>query len=192
MVKKMVFKPVNRIAIKKKLNWHIILLCKQRLRNFINARPRLIFYNLLILICFTIICICPACTDDKKVFESSCDTGINFKRIGFTHLIDSIQAYDQQYVEVVGTYKEAREESALVCDSLFADHSSRHAIWINFSQDCPLYMVGTRKGLFEYNDGKFTLINDKHVIIRGKIDVRHKGHLGSYCATMDRVSYIEL
>jgi hypothetical protein len=128
----------------------------------------------------------------KKTYQSDCDAGISFKRISFTRLIDSIDDYDQKYIEVDGTYEEGKDESALVNDSLFVDHSSERALWINFSQDCPLYLVGTRQGIFEYSDGKFTQLNNKSLTIRGKIDVRHKGHLGSYRGTIERVSFVKL
>jgi hypothetical protein len=127
-----------------------------------------------------------------QIYKSSCDDGIVFKRVTFTKLIDSIQQYDHQYIEVDGTYVEGNEESALVNDSTFVSHSNDHAIWINFSQDCPLYLTGTHQGLFEFNDGKFTKITNKKITIRGKIDVRHKGHLGSYRGSMDRVSFVSL
>jgi hypothetical protein len=133
-----------------------------------------------------------SCTSHKKIYKSNCDDNIVFKHIGFSQLIDSIKSYDQKYVEVVGTYKEAKEQSALFNDSLFVDHSNSHALWINFTQDCPLYLIGTHIGLFEYNDGKFTQINNKKITIRGKIDVRHKGHLGSYKGSIDRVSFVEM
>lgn len=133
-----------------------------------------------------------SCTADKKIYTSDCNDHVAFKHLGFTQLIDSIEKYDQQYVEVTGTYREAKEQSALFNDSLFVDHSNGHAIWINFSQDCPLYLNGTRTGLFEYNDGQFTPINNKTITLRGKVDVRHKGHLGSYRGSIDRVSFIKL
>ncbi len=100
-------------------------------------------------------------SDKKKVYQSDCDGSISFKHVGFTQLIDSINDYDQQYIEVDGTYEEGKEESALVNDSLFVDHSSDHSLWVNFSQDCPLYLTGTHKGLFEYNDGGFTQIKNR-------------------------------
>ncbi|MDB5008381.1 MAG: hypothetical protein JWQ84_339 [Mucilaginibacter sp.] len=138
-------------------------------------------------------CLLQSCaTKEKKVFESDCDAGIAFKRVSFTRLIANIEQYDHQYVEVYGTYKEGKEESALFNDSLFVSHSSDHAIWINFSQDCPLYLSGTHVGLFQYNDGKFTQLNHKNITIRGQIDVRHKGHLGSYKGSMDHVSFVRL
>ena len=133
-----------------------------------------------------------SCKHDKKIYTSECNNELAYKHVTFTQLIDSIQNYDHQFIEVQGTYKEGDAQSALVNDSLFTDHSNGHALWVNFSQDCPLYLKGTREGLFEYNDGKFTQISNKSVIIRGKIDMRHKGHLGSYRGEIDRVSYIEM
>ncbi len=133
-----------------------------------------------------------SCSHEKKIYTSECNRDLSYKRVSFTQLIDSIQNYDHQYIEVRGTYKEGSSESALVNDSLFTDHSNGHALWVNFSQDCPLYLKGTRQGLFEYNDGKFTQISNKSIIIRGKVDMRHKGHLGSYRGEIDRVSYIQM
>lgn len=145
------------------------------------------------LLCALLIFISPSCkTETRKIYQSNCDDGIAFKHVSFSKLVDSINKFDQQYVEVDGVYKEGTEESALVNDSLFVDHSSQHAIWINFSQDCPLYLEGTHQGLFEFNDGQFTQINNQRITIRGKIDVKHKGHLGSYKASLDRISLVKL
>lgn len=131
-------------------------------------------------------------TNKKNIYQSSCDGNISFKHVSFTQLINSINDYDQQYIEVDGTYEEGKGESALVNDSLFTDHSSQHAIWVNFSQDCPLYLIGTRQGIFNDNNGGFTQLNNKSITIRGKVDVRHKGHLGSYRGTIERVSFVKM
>lgn len=133
-----------------------------------------------------------SCKKPHKVYQSNCNNGLQYQKVSFTELINHIEKYDHQFVEVQGTYEEGVNESALVNDSLFTDHSSKHALWVNFSQDCPLYLKGTHIGLFEYADGKFTQIDNKTITIRGKIDVRHKGHLGSYRGTLERVSYVEL
>jgi hypothetical protein len=133
-----------------------------------------------------------SCTSHKKIYKSSCDADILFKHIGFTQLIDSIKDYDQQYVEITGTYKEAKEQSALFNDSLFVDHSNKHALWVNFSQDCPLYLSGTHTGLFQATDGQFIPINNKKVTIRGKVNLINKGHLGQYKGCIERVSFVEL
>jgi hypothetical protein len=153
-----------------------------------NTAPVLTAVFLLMSITFCL----QSCKSEKKIYLSHCDDGISFKRVNFTQLIDSINSYDQQYIEVDGTYEEGKEESALVNDSTFTDHSSEHAIWVNFSQDCPLFEAGTHKGIFDYNDGKFSQLNNKSVTIRGKIDVRHKGHLGSYRGTIERVSFVKM
>jgi len=133
-----------------------------------------------------------SCQSEKKTYKSTSNDNIVFRHFGFTQLINNIKNYDQQYIEVDGTYQEGRDESALVNDSLFVDHSNSNSLWVNFSQDCPLYLTGTHTGLFEYNDGKFTRINNRKVTLRGRVDVRHKGHLGSYKGSIDRVSFVKL
>ncbi len=153
--------------------------------HFLNFRAKFLW----LILCALLM---QACKNEKKIYKSDCDDAITFKHISFKTLIDSIERYDQQFVEIDGVYEEGKEESALVSDSLFFDHSSNHAVWVNFSQDCPLYLTGTRQGIFEYNDGKFTQIKNKKITIRGKVDVRHKGHLGSYRGTIDRISFVKL
>ncbi|HZX59571.1 MAG TPA: hypothetical protein VFE54_12625 [Mucilaginibacter sp.] len=133
-----------------------------------------------------------SCKHSKKVYKSDCDDGISFKQISFGKLMDSISEYDQQYVEVTGKYVEDKELSALFGDSLFVDQSKKNGLWVNFSQDCPLYLSGTHQGLFEYNDGQFTQINNKLITIRGKIDLNNKGSHNRYKATIDRVSLVKL
>src|SRR5579872_3962142 len=133
-----------------------------------------------------------SCKHNKKVYKSDCDDGISFKKISFRQLMDSISRYDQRYVEVSGKYEEDKGLSALFTDTVISARSYKNALWVNFSQDCPLYLTGTRQGLFEYNDGQFTQLNDKLVTIRGKIDLRNKGSHNSYKATIDRISLVKL
>jgi hypothetical protein len=135
---------------------------------------------------------CQSCRYEKKVYKSNCNDERAFKRIGFKQLMDSLDNYDQKYIEVSGTYEEDKELSALYNDSLFVDHSSKNALWVDFSQECPLYLTGTHKGLFEYNDGKFTQLDNKTITVRGVIDTHNKGHLKKYRATIERVSFVKL
>lgn len=133
-----------------------------------------------------------SCSHRNQIYKSDCDDDKTFTRIDFKKLMDSLDAYDQEYVEVAGKYEEDKGLSALVNDSLFVDHSNQNALWVDFSQDCPLYLSGTHKGLFEYNDGQFTQIKNKTVVIRGMIDLHNKGHLRQYKATIERISLIKL
>ncbi|MDB4923409.1 hypothetical protein [Mucilaginibacter sp.] len=156
-----------------------------------EKRSAAMLYNQLAILCLLPVFL-QSCGSNKKIYKSNCDVNITFKKVGFTQLIDSIKNYDQQYVEVSGTYREAKEQSALYNDSLFVDHSKKHALWVNFSQDCPLYLKGTRTGLFEASDGEFTPMNNKKIIIRGRVDLHNTGHLGLYKGAIDRVSSVEL
>ena len=149
-------------------------------------------YNILFLIFLMIALALPSCKKNKKIYTSTCNVNLVFKKVKFTQLIDSIKKYDQQYIEIAGIYKEAKGQSALFNDSLFVDHSNKRGLWINFSQDCPLYLNGTHTGLFEATDGQFTLINNKKVVIRGKIDLHNRGRLAQYAGSMDRISFIKL
>jgi hypothetical protein len=133
-----------------------------------------------------------SCKNEKKIYKSDCNDNKTFKRISFKQLMDNLEDYDQKYVEVSGTYKEDKEVSALFNDSLLVAHSNKNALWVDFSQECPLYLSGTRKGLFDYNDGTFTQLNNKYITIRGLIDMHNKGYLKQYRGTIERVSFVKL
>lgn len=149
------------------------------------------FYSLFIItVLFS--CALPSCQHAKKVYKSDCDADVSFKRVNFRQLMDSIKNYDQQYIEVSGKYEEDKELSALFSDSAFPDKSDHNGLWINFSQDCPLYLSGTHQGLFEYNDGQFTQINNQLITIRGRIDLHNRGSHNKWKATIDRVSLVKL
>jgi hypothetical protein len=135
-----------------------------------------------------------SCNGKKIYYKSNCDDGLVFKHVGFTQLMDSLDYYNDQYVEVSGKYKQGKGQSALVNDSTFVDHSTGQALWVEFSPECPLYLAGTRIGFFDYdyNDGKLTPINNKSIVIRGKINAAYKGHLGAYKGSIEHISYIKL
>jgi hypothetical protein len=131
-------------------------------------------------------------THKRKIYTSECSPDIKFKKVNFSKLVDSIKFYDKQYVEVSGRYLEGKHISALINDSTFSDHGNNHSFWVNFTQDCPLYLKGENTGLFETEDGEYNEINNRQMTIRGRIDVQKKGHQGAYCATINEVSYLEL
>jgi hypothetical protein len=106
--------------------------------------------------------------------------------------MDSIEAYDRQYVEVTGKYVEDKELSALYSDSLFSNTSDKNGLWVNFSQDCPLYLAGTHQGLFEYDGNGFTVISNRSITIRGRIDLHNKGSHNRCKASIDRISFVKL
>lgn len=132
-----------------------------------------------------------ACTGSKKIYTSDCDNDIRFKHVEYRHLIDSLPYYDKKYIEVSGRYEEGKEQSALFNDSLYINQPKK-ALWVNFSQDCPLYLAGTHVGFFEYSNGGFTRINNKKIRIRGRLDLHNRGYLKQYKACIDHVSFIEL
>lgn len=159
------------------------------------SQPQQMFSRRFIAVLIAAVCLLPAlqsCSHKKKVYQSNCNIDKTFKLVTFKQLIDHLSDYDRQYIEVSGRYEEGKGLSALFSDSLFAGKSDPNALWVNFSQDCPLYLTGTHKGLFEYVDGSFSQINNKPVVIRGMIDLHNKGYRNRCKATIDRVSLVKL
>src|SRR5581483_9359183 len=68
-----------------------------------------------------------SCTHSKRIYKSNCDVNVNFKKVSFRHLVDSITDYDRQYVEVSGKYVEDKELSALFDDSAITGPSGNDA-----------------------------------------------------------------
>ncbi|MFD2871043.1 hypothetical protein ACFS5N_01105 [Mucilaginibacter ximonensis] len=132
-----------------------------------------------------------ACHSSKKVYLSDCDASIAFKKISYAHLLDSLNYYDKKYIDVEGRYEEGKEESALFNDSLYV-HKPNDALWVNFSQDCPLYLAGTRTGFFQVDGGGSAHISNKKIRIRGKLDLNNHGAHKLYKGCIDHVSFIEL
>ncbi|WP_374949498.1 hypothetical protein [Mucilaginibacter sp.] len=132
------------------------------------------------------------CSGQKGVYTSECSAGITYRKVSFGKLVSHLKDYDRQYVEVTGKYVEGKNLSALLNDSTLVDKGNRNALWINFSQDCPLKLTGTNTGLFQYGDGDFSRINNHRMTIRGQVDVKQKGHLNSYIGAIDMISYVEI
>jgi hypothetical protein len=133
-----------------------------------------------------------ACNNKPKVYSSECAANVKCKKVNFRNLIDSIKYYDKQYVEVSGKYIEGKNVSALVNDSTFSDHGNSRSLWVNFTQECPLYLAGKHTGLFETEDGEYNKLNNKTMIIRGRVSVQQKGHKKTYRAAINEVIYLEL
>jgi hypothetical protein len=133
------------------------------------------------------------CSHSKKVYESNCDDDQTFKRVNFKKLVDSFSNYDNQFVEVKGKFEQDKDMSVLIDDSLVSKGNKR-VLLVDFSQDCPLYLKGTRTGFFDYdaNNGQLTPVNNKTITIRGKINTRNKGKLNAYKGTIEHISYVRL
>jgi hypothetical protein len=99
-------------------------------------------HNRLVVLLMLMLPVLVSCKSHKvKTYTSACAAGIKYKAVSFSHLIDSAKFYDNQYIEVSGKYLEGKHVSALVNDSTFTNHGNNHALWVNFTQDCPLYLM---------------------------------------------------
>ena len=129
-----------------------------------------------------------ACTHDKKVYTSGCNDGRDFKRISLANLADSLSFYNDKFVEVTGLYRQDKVVSFLIGDK------NKNAILVEFSNECPLYLTGTRIGFFDYdnNNGQLTPANNKTVILRGEIIYHANQKLNTPKASISHISYVEL
>ncbi len=136
----------------------------------------------------------PGCDYNIKEYKSECNNGRVFKRVSFTHLMDSLSFYDKQFVEVSGKYQQGKDESVLLNDNPVSGNAGNNALWIDFSQECPLYLTGTRIGFFDYdhNNGQLTPANNVTVILRGEVNLQNKGHLKAYKGSISKISYVKL
>jgi hypothetical protein len=141
-------------------------------------------------VCFLLITM-TSCKPSTQVFESDCDHDQQFIKVSFSHLIDSLPFYDHKYIETTGVYREGKERSALYNDTALINNDKR-GLWVNFTQDCMLYQQGTHNGFFEDNNGGFLKIDNRHMRIRGRIDVHNQGHQKRYKGCIDHVSLVSL
>ena len=151
------------------------------------------FLNLRILIFLAVTLLLQACSHHKKVYESGCDDDKTFKPVTFKNLVDSFAYYNNQYVEVKGKYEQDKDLAVLIDDSL-SNRGNKRVILVDFSQDCPLYLNGTRTGFFDYdnNNGQLTPVNNKSITIRGRINSNNQGKLKAYKGTIEHISYVSL
>ncbi len=147
-----------------------------------------------ILLFILLIATLQSCSHKKKFYKSECDVDKKFKRITLAHLMDSLDFYDNQCVEVRGKYKQDKELSALFSETLFGSREKNKALWVEFSPDCPLYLDGTRIGFFDYdyNGGKLTPANNQTVILHGIVNAHYKGGSAGFKGSIGRISYIQL
>lgn len=135
-----------------------------------------------------------SCSHHKKLYKSNCDVNKTFKRVTLTHLMDSLDYYDNQCVEVRGNYKQDKNLSALFSEGVFGYKTKNKPLWVEFSPDCPLYLEGTRIGFFDYdyNGGKLTPANNQTIIVHGVVNARYKSKSGVFKGSIGHVSYIQL
>ncbi len=129
-----------------------------------------------------------ACDQEKKVYLSDCNDGREFKKVTLAHLADSLFFYNNKFVEVTGEFRQDKAASLLI------GSKNRNAIVIEFSNECPLFLRGTRIGFFDYdnNNGQLTPANNKTVILRGEIIYHAKQKINVPKASIMHISYVQL
>ena len=130
--------------------------------------------RLIVCVFLMVLPILTACKHGDKIYTSDCNDGHGFKRISIAGLIDSLDFYNNKYVEVSGRFQQDKGVSILIGDK------KGQAILVEFSNGCPLFLTGSRIGFFDYdnNNGQLTPANNKIVILRGEIICHAKSRSG--------------
>ncbi|RFZ90598.1 hypothetical protein D0C36_16650 [Mucilaginibacter conchicola] len=147
-------------------------------------------YTLMLILFVLILAACSK--HQPQVYTSNCFTDVMYKKVSYKNFMDSLRFYDGKFVEVGGTYKQGKQLSALVNDSTFTEHDPKHAIWINFSPDCPLYAPKTHTGFFEMHNGEYQNFNNTQMVIRGRLQVHKPDAKNPYPAILNDIIYLKL
>jgi hypothetical protein len=111
------------------------------------------------------------------------DISINYKSIEFANLIKALKDYDGQYIETSGMYYTGPEQSALY--SLADINFTKPVLWIEFDDRLSF------KNFFTKKESINPFIKRLPVKIRGKVDYKNRGHMGSFSGSIVEITYVE-
>lgn len=112
-----------------------------------------------------------------------------FDEISFKELKKDPNRYHEKNIELIGYYKYSFEESALYSSSFSND--SKGAVWISFHKDIPLINSLTGANLYD-SYKEFEKISNRRIRVKGKFNVKLKGHLNDYYGELNNVVSIEV
>jgi len=129
-----------------------------------------------------------ACKHGDKIYSSDCNDGHDFKRVSLAGLMDSIDFYNNKYVEISGKFYQDKTITILTGDKKGKE------ILVEFSNGCPLFLSGSRVGFFDYdnNNGQLTPANNKLVVLKGEIICHTKADVNGRKISISHISYVQL
>lgn len=143
------------------------------------------------LLCFLIVIFFVSCSRKSESYESRCDKDNVYHKVEMSDLLADVKRYDGKYIEVMGIYKSGSEESALYGRVFFKSKDPGFGLWIEFDVfilRCPL-LSKSQVNLFGKAE-KFKNMFDKTVKFHGRVDVKRKGHLSQYKASLQDVTMV--
>lgn len=129
---------------------------------------------------------------NSRIYTSECANNTQLKKVSYRNLMDSLQYYQNRYVQVSGEYRQGKELSALVSDSSSFSSDSGQSLWVNFVPDCPLFEKHTHVGLFQSTDGEYLNFDKTRMVIGGRLEMQKTKARGVYRPTLNNVCYVEL
>ena len=145
-----------------------------------RAASRLLFL-------FLILPVLTACQHQNKIYTSDCNEGHPFMPLTLTRLADSAAFYNNKFVELSGKFRQEKTLTVLTGDK------KGETIMVEFSNECPLFLAGTRIGFFDYdnNNGQLTPANNKIVKLRGEVVLHVKKSPNQLKVSVAHISYVQ-
>lgn len=143
------------------------------------------------LLYFLIIIFFVSCSGKSESYESRCDKDNVYLKVEMSDLLADVQRYHGKYIEVMGIYKSGSEESALYDSGFFKRKDPGFGLWIAFDSfilKCPL-LSKSQVNLFSKSE-KYKNMFDKTVKFHGRVDVKQKGDLSQYKASLQDVTMV--
>lgn len=150
------------------------------------ANCRTLLYAILVLL--------TGCSQKAATYQSFCDQDEEYHMVDMRYLLRNIGAYEGKYVEVEGKYKTHFEQSALFMKSSYNENYLEDALWVEFDDftiRCPLISSQTRVDLFGKGQN-FRGMDDRILILHGRIDTKSKGHLSQYIGSIKDITLVSI
>lgn len=125
-----------------------------------------------------IACVTSGCSEEKAqtIEVRKGDSTYSITRISISELADNLEQYNGKMVEVREKFALNFEDVALHETVLFAKESS--CLWLTFTDS------------LAYNK-ELEALNDKEVIVRGRVNADNRRHMGGYFAAIEFVDFIK-
>jgi hypothetical protein len=131
-----------------------------------------------------------SCSSKPEIYSSICGKDKTYQKVEMDNLLVNISYYDGKYVELRGKYRSGFEESALYGKGFYSN--SENALWVEFDAfilKCPLISSVNKTNLFGKEESFKNMFN-RTVMLHGRIDAEHQGHLSGYKATIRDITLV--
>ena len=100
-------------------------------------------------------------------------------KVSLDYLVDNYRSLDGQKVETEGILGWNFENTSICPRRIFFSEKGMNCFWLDFDRN------------FQLNDSVMRNGSGKIFVLRGVVDTSHKGHMGSYLATIKDIDFVK-